>query len=233
MWMWLAATLCVAVFIIRGQRSTRMAKELLGENFVALLVSDRFAAYNWVKTAFRQFCWAHLTRDIQKISERSGKAGKIGDELLDYTRRMFRLWHRFKAGDMNRKTFQAAMAPLRSQIGRLLEEGARCGHSKTENTCKNILKQKEALWNFVDNFVDIDGVPPTNNLAEQQIRFYVLWRKSSFGTQSERGNLFVERMMTTTATCRLQGRNRYAYITAAVAAHLKNEPFPSLLPADE
>jgi len=60
-----------------------------------------------------------------------------------------------------------------------------------------------------------------------------LWRKNSFGTQSERGNLFVERMMTTTATCKLQGRNRYDYITAAVTAHLKNEAVSSLLPSQE
>ena len=112
---------------------------------------------------------------------------------------------------------------------RLLEEGTVCGHQKTENTCQKILRHKQALWTFVD----IDGVGPTNNLAEQQLRPYVLWRKSSFGSQSERGNRFVERMMTTTATCKLQGRNRYGYITAAVTAQLKNEAIPSLLPAKE
>lgn len=73
-----------------------------------------------------------------------------------------------------------------------------------------------SLWTFVE----IEGIEPTNNFAEQLIRPYVLWRKSSFGTQSERGDLFVERMMTTTTTCKLQKRNRYDYITAAVAAHL-------------
>jgi len=60
--------------------------------------------------------------------------------------------------------------------------------------------------------VEIEGIEPTNNLAEQQIRFYVLWRKNSFGTQSERGNMFVERMMTTTATCKLQNRNGYGFV---------------------
>ena len=85
------------------------------------------------------------------------------------------------------------------------------------------------MWTFVE----VEGVAPTNNLAEQLIRFYVIWRKNSFGTQSERGNLFVERMMTTTTTCKLQGRNRYDYITAAVVAHLKDKSIPSLLPAEE
>jgi len=229
MWMWLAATMLVAVFIIRTSRSAQSAKDLLGEDFTGILTTDRYASYNWIKSTCRQFCWAHLKRDMQKISERSGRAGQIGDEILDYIKRMFRLWHRHKDEEINRKTFQAAMKPIRENIERLLAEGTTCGHKKTENSCAFILKAKESLWTFVD----IKGIEPTNNFAEQLIRFYVLWRKNSFGTQSERGNLFVERMMTTTTTCKLQKRNRYDYITSAVTAHLKNEPIPSLLPTEE
>lgn len=229
MWMWLATTLFVAVFIIRGKRNMDAAKELLGEKFAGILITDRFASYNWIKSTFRQFCWAHLKRDMQKISERSGKPGKIGDEILDYINRMFRLWHRHTAGEINRKAFQNAMISIRRNVERLLQEGVVCGHQKTENSCKLILKHKDSLWTFVD----IEGVEPTNNLAEQLIRFYVLWRKSSFGTQSERGNLFVERMMTITTTCKLQNRNRYDYLTEAVVAHQKGEPIPSILPAEE
>jgi len=229
MWMWLATTLLVAVFIIRNSRCMKSAKILLGESFSGYLISDRFGSYNWIKTTVRQFCWAHLKRDIQKISERSGIAGIIGDAILSDIRRMFRLWHRYKNGKINHKTFKSAMAPIRKNIERQLKKGTTCGHTKTENSCKLILKHKESLWTFVEH----EGIEPTNNLAEQQIRFYVLWRKNSFGTQSERGNMFVERMMTTTATCKLQNRNRYDYISAAVVAHLKNEPAPSLLPAEE
>jgi len=91
------------------------------------------------------------------------------------------------------------------------------------------LKYKSALWKFIET----KGVQPTNNFAEQLIRSYVLWRKSSFGTQSDRGDLFVERMMTVTTTYKLQKRNRYNYINSAVAAHLRNEPAPSLLYQEE
>jgi len=49
------------------------------QNFAGYLISDRLGFYNWIKTTVRQFCWAHLKRDRQIISERSGLAGKIGD----------------------------------------------------------------------------------------------------------------------------------------------------------
>jgi len=78
---------------------------------------------------------------------------------------------------------------------RLLEQGLHCGESKTANTCKKLLKYKSALWTFIET----EGMQPTNNVVEQLISSYVLWRKSSFGTQSDRGALFVERMMTVTS----------------------------------
>ena len=149
MWMWLAATALVAVFIIRGTRSTKEAKDLLGEKFHGILISDRWSAYTWVKSSFRQFCWAHLIRDFIKISERSGKAGRTGDNLLDSVKRMFRLWWRVRDGTLNRKDFIKAMKPIKKQIEKLLEEGTFCGESKTENTCKKILKSKEAVWTFI------------------------------------------------------------------------------------
>ena len=70
MWMWLAATAWVAVFIIRGSRANSVAKELSGEFFSGTLTTDRYSGYAWVDIAYRQFCWAHLIRDFIKISER-------------------------------------------------------------------------------------------------------------------------------------------------------------------
>jgi transposase len=74
--------------------------------------------------------------------------------------------------------------------------------------------------------VDNEVVEPTNNLAAQQIRHYVIWRK-------KRGNEFVERIMTMTTTCRLQIKNCYDYITQTVAAYLQNDPLPSLVPSPD
>jgi transposase len=87
-------------------------------------------------------------------------------------------------------------------------------------------KHGDALWTFVD----VEGVEPTNNRAERAIRHAVLWRKSSFGTHSEAGSRFVERMLTVRTSLRAQSRSVVHYVTQAVESSLRGLPVPSLLP---
>jgi len=218
-----------AVFMIRTNRNAASARELLGKTFRGILISDRFSSYNWVEITRRQLCWAHIQREFVKISERSGESGRIGDLLLGCAKRMFRLRHMTRDGPLTRSQFIKCMEPITEAMVKLLEQGAACENKKTASTCRQLLKQKAGLWTFVE----IEGVEPTNNLAEQIIRTYVMWRKLSYGTQSERGDRFAERVLTATATCRLQKRNSLEYMTAAVSAYLRNEPAPSLLPNSE
>lgn len=91
----------------------------------------------------------------------------------------------------------------------------------------DILEHRAALWTFVDT----EGVEPTNNHAERELRAFVLWRKRSFGTQSERGNLYAERLMTVAHTARKQKRNVLEFLTACCAAARTGAPAPSLFAA--
>lgn len=226
-WLWAAVTSAVAVFAIRASRGTKVAVEVLGEAFRGILVSDRWSAYNWVDAARRQLCWAHLKRDFVKIAERAGASARIGTGLLECTGTIFGLWYRLRDGPFTRPAFQEAMRPIRQRVEALLDQGTQCGHAKTQRTCKRILKLKAALWTFVE----VPGVEPTNNAAERAVRPGVLWRKRSFGTQSERGNRFVEAMLTVSTTCRLQARNVLEYLVRAIEAALSQQPAPSLIPA--
>jgi transposase len=118
------------------------------------------------------------------------------------------------------------MQPIRWEVERRLEAGPTCGAPKTEGTCREILKRRQALWTFVRH----EGVEPTNNAAERAMRPGVLWRKGSVGTQSADGSRFVEAMMTVAATLTPQHRNVLDYLTAACEAAWYGEPPPSLLP---
>ena len=225
-WLWVAVTSWVTVFVVRLSRGGAVARELLGETFSAILVTDRYSGYNWYPVGRRQLCWSHLLRDFEAIRGRGGASEVIGEALLEQAHQMFVWWHRVRDGTLKRSTFRAYMTPLRCEVERLLEAGSQCGVGKTEGTCREILKRREALWTFVQ----VEGVEPTNNTAERSIRPGVQWRKGSFGTQSETGSRFVESMMTVVATLKQQNRNVLDYLTAAHEAALRDEPALSLLP---
>ena len=224
-WLWVAFTQRVTVFLIRASRGTPIAKDLLGDAF-GVLVTDRWCAYTWWPLRWRQLCWAHLKRHFQAFAEAGGKAGRIGRALLREEKRLFAWWHRVRDGTLQRSTFRAYVAPLKARVEALLRQGARCGHGKTEGTCRAILKLAPAMWTFVR----LHGVSPTNNAAERAIRPGVLWRKICYGTHSEAGSRFVESMMTVACTLKQQGRNVVDYVTHSVESALRGEHSQSLLP---
>jgi transposase len=228
-WLWVAVTSWVTVFVVRMSRGGEVARELLGETFAGILVTDRYSAYNWYPVRWRQLCWAHLLRDFEAMRGRGGRSEEIGDALLAQAHQMFTWWHRVRDGTLSRSSFRSYMSPVRREVERLLEAGSMCGVPKTDGTCRDIVKRREALWTFVQ----VDGVEPTNNAAERSLRPGVLWRKGSFGTQSEAGSRFVESMMTVVTTLRQQKRSVLAYLLAACEAALRGEAAPSLLPASD
>ncbi len=173
-----------------------------------------------------QLCWAHLLRDFERIAEFGAESARIGKDLLSETKRMFTWWHELKAGGLSRSGFQERMGPVMTRVEELLAKGAAGSHKKSAGKCREIRKLRAALWTFVTH----ENIEPTNNAAERALRPAVIWRRLSFGSASDRGSRFVERMLTVTATCRQQGRNVLEYLVAACEAHARGEPAPSLLP---
>jgi len=224
-WLWTAATSLATVFQIHSGRGQKEARLLLGQ-FEGILESDRWGAYNAFPLMLRQVCWAHLKRDFQAMAERGSVAGQIGSNLLELTQQMFQGWHRVRDQTLSREQFQSQMLSVSRQLEKLFDQGAHCGHAKTQRTCRRLLKIRPALWTFVHT----EGVEPTNNAAERAIRPAVLWRKSCFGSQGPPGCRFVERMLTVTATLGLQRRNVVEYLALACHAALHNHAAPSLLP---
>lgn len=98
--------------------------------------------------------------------------------------------------------------------------------AKTVRTCRQLLKVEPAMWLFVS----VEGVEPTNNAAERAIRPAVIWRRTSFGSQTQTGSAFVARMLTVITTLKSQQRNILEFMTQAVIAAREGQPAPSLLP---
>ncbi len=224
--LWTLATAAATVFKIVADNSKDTLRPFYGA-LHGILVSDRAKALNFWAMERRQICWAHLLRKLVSFSERAGPAAAFGEQLLEYTGLLFDYWHDYKAGKLTREKLIAWMAPVQQQIEALLERAVAAKITGLSGSCADILAHRAALWTFVVT----EEVEPTNNHAEREIRAFVLWRKRSFGTQSVRGNLFAENMMTIAHTARKQNRNVLQFLTACCTAHRDGTTAPSLFAA--
>lgn len=225
--LWAAATALVAVFLIAEGRRKEVAQAILGKDFGGRVVADRAKAHWWLGVERWQLCWAHLQRNFQSWVDRRRGAEKVGRRLLEYTATLFRLLRRVRDGTLQRRTMLRRMDEVRQQVRVLLEKARRCADKKAARTAGELLHLWKALWTFMHH----EDVPVTNNHDERLLRHAVCMRKVSFGTKSPEGSRFIERILTTVTTLRLQDRPILAFLTQAVEARLRGERPPSLLPS--
>jgi transposase len=224
-WLWTAVAAKFAVFAIFSSRKADALPKLLGNLFNGVINCDRAKMYWRAKRL--QWCWAHLKRDFQAlIDHQDPQVRRLGHDLMRQVRLMFDTWWRYKSGKITWHAFRHEMSPIRRNTDSLLLRGAFSGNARLVGMCRELSNHREWLWTFVE----VQGIEPTNNTAERALRPAVIYRKLSFGTQSAAGSRFIERMLTVSETCRLQGRSIFAYLTTAVDAHFQHQPAPSLLP---
>jgi transposase len=228
-WLWTAVSAELTVFCIARSRGGAAIEALLGSEFAGVVGSDRWSAYSRFPAERRALCHAHLKRAFQGLVDRGGETEPVGRWGLAEIERLFALWHRFRAEDFDRKELRRRLIPLQARVGRLLRRGQASPDHKAAGLCRELRKWWAALWTFAR----VDGVEPTNNGAERALRPAVLWRKGSFGSDSEAGSRFAERPLTVVASCRQQGRPLLAFLVAAGEAAGWGSPPPSLLPAPQ
>ncbi len=222
--LWVLASSLATVFTIVVDGSAETIKPFFGA-CKGILVSDRATVFlSLWKMKFRQICWSHLLRKFISFSERDGPAKAIGNELSELTGLLFNYWHAYEDGNLSKKKLLEWMVPVRAQVETCLQRAVDADIEHVSGSCADILAHREALWTFLAR----DGVPPTNNHAEQEVRGFVLWRKRSFGAQSERGHRYAERIMTVAHTARKQNKNVFAFLTACCEAYLTGAACPSL-----
>jgi transposase len=226
-WLWVVVASLGTVFTLAASRGSGVIKGLLGTDFAGSVTSDRWSAYTWLPLEQRQICWAHLLRDFRALLEWGPKARAFAAPALELTARLFEAWDQQRAAPTGRQRLREQMPPIQEEFRRLLEAGQQHEVAKVAGLSRQLLKLWPALWTFVT----VPGVEPTNNAAERALRPAVLWRKGSFGTQSDGGNLFVARLLSVAATCKQQQRPLLEYLTAVCRAAQQGQPIPSLLPA--
>ena len=197
---------------------------------------DYFSAYRKFMKDFHvavQFCIAHLIRDIKFLTTLPDLPTRAyGDKLLGAVKALFHVIHQHET--LPAEAFRAALEQAKAEIIRigrdeapsLLDEKGKERRREAQNMAERFRKHAEAYFAFITT----PGMDPTNNVAEQAIRFVVIDRHVTQGTRSANGRRANERLWTVIATCALQGRSAFAFILQAVEAYFYNEPPPSLLP---
>lgn len=224
-WIWTMVAETFTLFTIRLTRAAVVPLAVLGRAFAGAVVTDRYAGYNAFNDR-RQVCWAHLKRDFQGLIDAGGDGAIIGNRLMRSLKEMFQLWHLYRAGRIRHATLRKKIeSACWSQVYHTLEDGQRCRHAPTVSLCHDLFARFDQLWLFLE----IAGLEPTNNRGERSLRHAVIWRKLSFGTQSESGSRFVETLLTILETCRQQQRHPIDFLTAAIEALAANKPAPKLI----
>jgi transposase len=228
MWTWCFRASLYTLFKIDPTRSGEVLMEVLGQEFNGVLGCDYFSAYRRYPREFGvwlQFCLAHLIRDVKFLTTLPDPRDRAyGERLREALRQLFAVIHRRER--LSAEAFQSQLEAARAQV-------MRCGTQEVPPTkhAGNLAQRLEKHGESYFRFITTPGVEPTNNLAEQAIRFVVLDRLVTQGTRSEAGNRWCERIWTVIATCGQQGRSVFDYLYTAVVAWFHQTDAPSLLPS--
>jgi transposase len=198
----------VAFFSIKASRSKKAFEELIG-HWAGILVSDGYGVYRkWVNQ--RQTCLAHLIRKAKGLAERKDPVvARFGERVVSELRRLIQ-WAHAPPTQGEVATWYARMCHLidrhrdrKDEVGRL---------------AKHLDREMAHLWVFLIE----DGVEPTNNRAERALRFAVLWRRMMQGSFNEKGDRWVERVLSLRETCRIRGLPTYPVLVEALTCSFQN-----------
>jgi transposase len=226
-WTWCFRAELYALYHIDAHRSGDVLMDILGKEFAGIVGCDYFSAYRRYMRecgVHLQFCLAHLIRDVKFLTTLPDARDRAyGEGLRVALKELFDVFHQRE--QLAAPVFQARLEAARERV---LQAGLRNVPATrlSENMAKRFRKHGAAYFTFVTT----PGVEPTNNLAEQAIRFVVIDRHITQGTHSEGGNRWCERIWTVIATCTIQGKSVFNFLSEAVENWFEDKPAPSLLP---
>lgn len=230
LWTWCFRAPLFTLFKIDSSRGSQVLVEVLGQEFNGVLHCDYFSAYRKYmrlnENVLVQFCLAHLIRDVKFLVEHPLAANRnYGRRVLKSLQAMFRVIYRRAKYAADK--FQAA---LERQAQNVLNQATTRVPASREAQAMRQRFEKHGFEYL--QFVSTPNIDPTNNLAEQAIRFVVIDRRVTQGTRSIAGRRWCERIWTAMATCAQQGRSVFKFLTQSIAAYFQQRRAPSLLVID-
>lgn len=228
-YLWTFVSSLAVLFVISPSRGSKVLKEVLGDFFPGTITSDDHSAYRkYHRHGTRQLCWAHIIRKLKALKElpASPQAYLFARNMLAEIGRMFAIWHAFPDSGCSRRQLWLATALVRGRMKALCLRYQHCETKDVSVRANSILN----TWDCLFTFLAVKGVEPTNNAAERSLRPFVQYRKLAFGSQSEWGERFVERIFSVTRTCQMQRINPFNFLAELMTASFSEKQLP-VLPA--
>ena len=209
MWLWTMVNTTVAFFIIHPNRSKEAFLSLI-DDWTGILVSDGYGVYQkWVN--LRQTCLAHLIRTAKGLSEsKNSEIASFGKEAMNELKLLCKMANAPPEMDEWNAFYNRF-------IDLIFEHNER--EDDAGKFARRLIRQFDSLWVFLE----VHGIEPTNNRAERALRFGVLWRKRSQGTASEKGNRWVERIISLKQTCSMRNMPTFPVLVEALECYFKEQ----------
>ncbi len=208
-WLWTMVNHTVAFFMVHPNRSKKAFEQLI-DDWKGILVSDNYGVYvNWINS--RQSCLAHYIRKAKALAERKDESVSSFGKSIRKELQLLCRWAKAPPSDKQWEAFYS-----RFMLLLFLYEEADDGAGQL---ARSLLSEMDSLWVFLEE----NGVEPTNNRAERALRFGVIWRKRSNGTQSGKGNRWVERILSVKQTCRIKDQPVFPILVDAIGAYFKEQ----------
>ena len=226
LWTWCFRAAMFALFKISPSRGSDVLIETLGREFDGILGCDYFSAYRKYMNdcdVLVQFCLAHLIRDLKFLAGHPDKRNRCyGQRVLEAVRELFAIIHRREQSSP--EEFAAALTDAGDQLRTTATH-----HVPSTREAQNLATRFYKHGESYIRFITTPGIEPTNNLAEQAIRFVVIDRHVTQGSRSEAGQRWLERIWTVIATCSQQGRNVFLFLCESIEAFFNGTDGPHLV----
>jgi transposase len=212
-WAWIFTSKEYSLLKLTCSRGKQVLEKVLGE-YKGKVISDRYGAYNYFKPEKGQICWSHLARDFERFAHSLDSCLSVkGARMVEIAKEVFVINKAFRREQINESYFLRRISKLQKELAYLFKHILRIrGTPQACRVVKRMINSFAMMWRFVKD----KTVEMTNNLAERQLRKYVIYRKKLLFTWSNWGNEFVERIQSLYLSCRLSQSNAFTHLLQCI-----------------
>lgn len=207
-WVWVFRSDTDLLLVIRNSRGNNVLEEILGKDYVGIVVCDCWRAYDFLSNAIFQRCWAHLLRKSKELESVAGrhfhrKLSTLFDEII-----------KFNKTEKSEKQRLRKYAWMTKKLQKIIDHYSKYGE------CHAVAKYIDFHIESWFTCIKIAGVQSTNNYAEQAIRETVLVRKIIGAFRSVNGTKTYETLASLIATWQMQKIDVKKELTRMLSANL-------------